>query len=179
LRTNDPRWKRHRTEEIFFPGGRPRDLRQTAVVESDIDFRALSRQWPLPVAGNVRQDACRIVRDLPQQIDLEVQLAAPGLVVLSDLFYPGWEACVPGNTNRSNRSTRVPIVRTNRVMRGVYLPAGNHHLQFRYRPRRFCLGAAVSGIAWLAVGLLMIRHQRLAPHGFRVCSPRSPGPGSS
>ena len=39
---------------------------------------------------------------------------------------------------------KLPIVRTNRVLRGVALPAGNHRLVYRYRPASVWLGGAIS-----------------------------------
>ncbi|HEX3725292.1 MAG TPA: hypothetical protein VHV08_03575, partial [Pirellulales bacterium] len=53
-----------------------------------------------------------------------------------------------------NAETRVgEIVRTNRVMRGVWLQAGKSELDFRYRPPGFRYGGLLSliGLAGLAL----------------------------
>jgi hypothetical protein len=45
----------------------------------------------------------------------------------------------------------VPILRTNRVMRGALLPAGTHRLVYRYRPESVIYGGAISGLALVAL----------------------------
>jgi hypothetical protein len=68
---------------------------------------------------------------------------APSLLVLADVFYPGWHADVDGR--------EVPIIRASLVARGVVLGAGDHVVTFRYVPRSFAFGAGVSFVAWGAV----------------------------
>lgn len=41
----------------------------------------------------------------------------------------------------------VPIVRTSRILRGVWLPAGHHRLTMRYQPKTFLWGAWLNGAA--------------------------------
>ena len=67
-------------------------------------------------------------------MEIAARLARPGLVVLADQFYPGWQAEVEGD---GGPPRPVPILQTNRVMRGLWLPAGSHRLTFRYRPWSF------------------------------------------
>jgi hypothetical protein len=134
-----------RTRAVWFPDGVARDLRNQAVVETDEPVE------PLRPVEDPQAEYCRLVRAEPQRIDLDVHLQQPGLVVLSDLYDPGWLAM--RIDEQGNRIERVPILRTNRFMRGVRLPAGTHHLSFRYRPVGFYVGAAISILTWLAVAL--------------------------
>lgn len=152
-----------RTRQIFFPGDMPLDFRQTAVVESDVKAE-------LPVgpstAANPDEESCRIIATEPQRVQVDVELQRAGLLVVSDLFYPGWTAEV---TSADGRRARVPILRTNRIMRGVALSAGRHHVTFAYRPLLFYAGAGISLIAWLAlaVGCVLrlqnVRNRRATP----------------
>ena len=80
--------------------------------------------------------------DEPQRVEIGVVLADPGWVVLSDLYYPGWTADVVTEGQPGTRP--VPVVRTDRILRGVFLPAGHHRLIYTYRPSRFYVGAGVS-----------------------------------
>ena len=88
-----------------------------------------------------------IVRYEPARIDIKVQAAAPALLVLSDLFYPGWEATVDGRP--------AEILRANYVMRAVAIPEGAHEVRFLYRPASFRAGVAASAAGCLAVALLI------------------------
>jgi hypothetical protein len=49
-------------------------------------------------------------------------------------------------------TTSPPILRTNRVLRGVWLPAGEHLVVFSYEPASFLCGAAISAGGWLILG---------------------------
>jgi uncharacterized membrane protein YfhO len=81
----------------------------------------------------------------PQRADLEVTLESPGLVILSDLYYPGWELTIDG--------LPAPIYRVNRLMRGAAVPTGRHRLVYSYNPRSFRVGLIISifGLSGLAV----------------------------
>ena len=85
----------------------------------------------------------RIVRDDADVVEIEATLAAPGLVVLADTYYPGWTATVDG--------VPAPILPTNHLFRGVPAPAGTHRIRFAYRPRSLALGAALSLLTALAL----------------------------
>ncbi|MGD9721747.1 MAG: hypothetical protein AB7O59_05335 [Pirellulales bacterium] len=152
LTSHAPLAVERRTIEVLFPGGRPRDWSHVAVVESDAPLD-VTPQPPFHA-----QESCRVVSDEPGRVEIEATLNAPGLVVLADTFYPGWTLSVEtGQTARD-----VPIVRTNRVLRGAALPAGKHRLVYRYQPASVRWGAAVSAaaLAGWCVALIVSRVRR-------------------
>src|SRR5205823_1228917 len=53
-------------------------------------------------------------------------MSCPGMVVLSDTYFPGWRARVDGKA--------AGIYEVNGAMRGVLVPAGLHTVTMRYRP---------------------------------------------
>jgi hypothetical protein len=57
---------------------------------------------------------------------LTVETNKPGVLVLHDLFYPGWQVYVDGE--------RRPVLRVNLLFRGVELEPGRHRIEFRFRP---------------------------------------------
>jgi uncharacterized membrane protein YfhO len=88
-----------------------------------------------------------IVRYEPARIDIQVRAAAPALLVLSDLFYPGWEATVDGRP--------AEILRANYAMRALAIPKGAHEVRFLYRPASFRAGVAASAAGCLALACLV------------------------
>jgi uncharacterized membrane protein YfhO len=88
-----------------------------------------------------------VVRYSPNEVRLAVHTDAPALLVLSDVYYPGWQGYVDG--------TRVPIYRTDAAFRGVAVPAGSHEVRMRFWPRslRAGLAMAAAGAALMLAAL--------------------------
>jgi hypothetical protein len=82
----------------------------------------------------------------PHQAVLEVDLDSPGLVVLADVFYPGWELTIDDKV--------APVYRVNGLMRGAAVIKGPHHLVYTYNPQSFRIGLFVS-IGGLAAFLVL------------------------
>jgi hypothetical protein len=146
LSSNDPAAAERRAADVLFVNGQPRDLRTTAIVESD---RSLAP--PLTGAYASGDQQCRVVVDQPERVELEVRLSAAGLVVLSDLYDPAWTVHLRASEGAPARPA--PMLRTNRIMRGVILPPGDHRLVFQYQPRALWVGMAISGASWLLVAI--------------------------
>ena len=66
---------------------------------------------------------------------------SPALLVLSEIFYPEWEATVNGKT--------AEISRVNGAFRSVLVPGGKSIVELVYRPRSVYVGANLSFIALL------------------------------
>jgi hypothetical protein len=145
LAGNTPAERRQRTEDVLFPAGRQRDWQHEAVVEIDGELPEIAKP-----KANSGAESCTIVSDEPQRVEIDVQLASAGLVVLADAYYPGWTLTV----ETAGVLRDVPVLRTNRVLRGAALPAGRHRLVYRYRPLTFAWGAAISGASLLGMILL-------------------------
>ena len=83
----------------------------------------------------------RIAEEAPERVVAEVTANNGGLLVLTDVFYPGWIAEEDGR--------RLPILRADGFFRAVALPAGTHRVVFRYRPISVAIGGALSALAAL------------------------------
>ena len=83
--------------------------------------------------------------DSAERISFTSHASRDGFVLLNEIYYPGWEARLDGKP--------VTILRADGIFRALRVPAGDHQLEFRFRPRFFALGAAVS-LTTLAAYLL-------------------------
>jgi uncharacterized membrane protein YfhO len=89
----------------------------------------------------------RLAEDRPERVVAEVTTSFPGVLLLTDLHYPGWRAQANGRD--------IEILRADGLFRAVPLPAGAHRIVFRYRPVSFSAGAALSLSALLTMFLLL------------------------
>jgi hypothetical protein len=99
----------------------------------------------LPSIGSAQVNS-----DQPGALELTVQSAAPGLLVVSEAWYPGWMASVNG-------AAWLPSIPVSGFVQGVALPgAGTHTVQLQYRPPALLWGAVLSllGIALAVLPLL-------------------------
>lgn len=100
-----------------------------------------------------------IVSASARRVEIQATTAQPGLLVLSDSYFPGWTATVNGSPRE--------IHRVDIALRGVLLPSGEHTVVFSYQPRWFQIGVVVSLLGWLAaLALLLPRLMRRGPRRF-------------
>jgi hypothetical protein len=118
------------------------DPLQTVVLETKAE---LPRPGPAPA-----RSTAAITRETTQALEIEVDAAADGYLVLLDTYYPGWVAKVDGVTT--------PIHRANYVGRAVFVPAGIHTVTFEYRPFSFALGVGLAMLGLLSLAGLTVRY---------------------
>jgi hypothetical protein len=82
-------------------------------------------------------------------IDIDVELAEDGVVILRDVMLEGWTADVDG--------VPAPIAIADGLFRAVEVPAGTHRLRFAYQPPGLVAGLALAALAWLLLGLVLLR----------------------
>ena len=106
---------------------------QTAELTGDFGIRDTATE-PDPANGSVKITGYR-----RNEVSLEVDTDRNSIVVLHDIFYPGWEVTVDGKPAR--------VLRTNLLFRGVEVPAGHHRVEFHFRPLSVAnLVSAASGL---------------------------------
>lgn len=88
------------------------------------------------------------------EVTIDVDAKGPSFLVLADSYYPGWIATIDGVDTR--------IYPTDLAFRGVFVPEGQHRIEFVYRPASFWIGA---GIAFVGLVVLLGVSTGL---GFRV-----------
>lgn len=83
-----------------------------------------------------------------ERLRLRVSCPAPRVLVVADSWYPGWRATVDAQPTE--------ILRANYAFRGVVVPAGEHTVEFRFRPASWPVALPLCGLGALlalAVGL--------------------------
>ena len=103
-------------------------------------------------AAPTQSQACtfaegQVVIDLqhPNSLRIRSKADSPGWLVLSNVWYPGWHASVD--------DAPVAIQRANYLFQAVEIPAGEHRVQFDYRPFEFYIGGLTS---FMVIGIYLI-----------------------
>ena len=139
--------------QVATSAGQPKDLvlarefhpGRTAVVEGPL------RLSPRPAGADEAPLRQQITFDYysPRRLYLHTTTNRAGLLVLSEAYYPGWQARLDG--------VPVPIHRADYMLRGIELPAGEHQLEMVYNPPSFWVGLAVSAATLIAVAAVWLR----------------------
>jgi hypothetical protein len=83
----------------------------------------------------------------PNGLTLQVQATAPAYLVLSEVWYPGWQATVNGE--------RAAVQRANHAFRAIYVPAGESTVQVWFAPRLWLVGLGGLGIGLVLFVILV------------------------
>ena len=137
--------------------GRPPDSGAVAAFRWEIAGRS---------GGAAASGDAAIVAAEPESIIVETGAARPGILVLTDTFYPGWRVTVDG--------APASLLRANYLFRGVYVPAGAHRVEFTYHPAPFQRGLLVSALALVVVLVTL-----LWPPGWRAWRRNRAAPSSA
>ena len=130
---------------------------------------------PLANRSDTAMDHVDITAYHGDELRIEAELAADGLLMLSEMFDPGWRAYVDGS--------EVPILRADYLLRGIPVPAGAHIVELRYEPASLRTGLAISAgtlLALAAAGAVMTVRGGAplplpAPAGAPIATPWAPG----
>lgn len=119
------------------------NLRDTAIV--DKKYQSMIQQLP----GADSSASIQLKQNLNDKIDYTFESKSPQFAVLSEVYYPlGWDAYIDGK--------KADYVKTDYVLRGMYVPAGNHEIEFRFEPKSYSTGRTITIIANLLVFLALI-----------------------
>ena len=91
----------------------------------------------------------------PERVVLTTRGSEPGVVVLTDAWFPGWEATLDGSPVR--------VRRANFALRGVVVPAGEHRIEMRYRPQPLRAGFGVAALAAVGCVAALFLARRMGP----------------
>lgn len=117
------------------------DLQQTAIVDSKF-------KEALKGVNEGYKDSLSTIRLTsyePNQLVYETSSPQDGIVVFSEIYYPGWTATIDGKP--------ADIARADYILRAMNVPAGKHTIEMRFDPQSLHI---TEGIAYGAMALLLI-----------------------
>lgn len=81
----------------------------------------------------------------PNRLTYHVSSAKGGVVVFSEIYYPGWQATIDG--------APVDIARADYILRAIHVPSGSHTIEMWFEPQSI---RVTETIAYVALALLVI-----------------------
>lgn len=87
----------------------------------------------------------RLVSD---EVDYEVSSKNGGLVVFSEIYYPGWKATID--------DVESPIVRADYVLRAMYVPAGQHKIHMEFHPESIAKTETIANVSFYILLVILI-----------------------
>lgn len=92
-----------------------------------------------------------IERAEPGLWQIRTQNAAPGLLLLAETAYPGWQVTVDGRPAASLEAYT--------TIRAVCVPAGEHLVTWRYVPTIYVIGGIISAVGLLLLAAAILRRR--------------------
>ena len=120
------------------------DLHTTAVADKKFKER-LTPSPSLGERGANTESSVTITSYEPNELHYDISSAKGGVVVFSEVYYPGWTATVDGNP--------VEIGRVNYVLRAINVKPGNHKVVLTFKPQSI---QTTETIAYIALALLLL-----------------------
>ena len=128
------------------------DPRQTALVSGE--------QPELQPSSNTANDSVSFDHYGAGNVRMTTSTEQTGLLVVSELAAPGWNAYVDGK--------RVDAYEVNYLQQGIVIPGGSHTVELRYEPSSLRAGVAISGLAIIVIlGIFIAIVAPLAPERVR------------
>ncbi|MBB3187745.1 YfhO family protein [Microbacter margulisiae] len=85
----------------------------------------------------------------PNKLVYDYQSKSPQIAVFSEIYYPkGWNAYIDGK--------KVPFVKADYLLRAMALNAGQYQIMFRFDPKSYSLGNAISMISSILLILFVL-----------------------
>ena len=118
------------------------DLRHQAV--ADVKFKTLLGEAAV-------QDTASIVKITsyePNRLTYDVNSGKGGVLVFSEIYYPGWTATIDGKA--------VELGRVNYILRAIHIKPGQHQVELAFFPKSVDMTETVAYIAFAILLLILI-----------------------
>jgi hypothetical protein len=109
---------------------------------------------PAPTGTNETPGKVEFASYAPKNIVFKTEAAAPAVLLLNDRYDPNWKVTVDAKPEK--------LLRCNYLMRGVYLPAGSHRVEFAFQQpmQMFYVSLIAVCTGLLLCGLLVVVKDR-------------------
>ena len=123
------------------------DWKNVAIIEGH-DLRGSPAELPVTEPERKSSDSVQVTKRDCNSVNIQTQSKSSGWLILTDTFFPGWEANIDGKPAR--------IYPANHMFRAVQIPAGNHVVTFKYNPKSFSWGCMLLALTTVVSALIFV-----------------------
>jgi hypothetical protein len=124
-----------------------------------LKFATISQSAPFAVSTtkttSTFDSAANIVDAGATWLTIRTRVSAPGFLIVSQTYYPGWKASVDGSNT--------DVVQADVTLTGVPIPAGMHEVRLVFRPLSFYIGLTLTIFSCVVLAIMIsagLRSQR-------------------
>ena len=120
-----------------------------ALDKTDLRHAAIADKRFADVLGaSTLQDSVSVARLTdyqPNELHYDIESTTGGVVVFSEIYYPGWTATIDGK--------EATLGRVDYVLRALNMPAGKHQVVLTFKPRSV---ETTETVAYISLSLLLV-----------------------
>lgn len=130
-------------DEVVKVENRDHEIEMLLNKNFDLKKKAVSSTFSFAKRENTTSVDFNKYSDQSMTLGVSIEKSAP--LIVSNVFYPGWNAYVDGD--------KVEIKRVNYMFQSVLVQEGNHKVEFKYQPQSFYKGLRLSVLGIILAGL--------------------------
>ncbi len=106
-----------------------------------------------PYLPAMSSTSVQIIDSQVNQIRMRAQAGMPAVLIVSQIYYPGWKAFVDGQ--------EASVFPADLALTGLALPSGTHDVQLVFQPASFRIGAGITIVSLMViVGIFVVSGRR-------------------
>lgn len=117
------------------------NVAHTAIIDRRFEKELASLQLQAPDSTA----SAKLIKYTPNELTYEVNNDKAGLLVFSEVYYPGWSATIDGQ--------KAELVRADYILRALPVPTGKHTIVMEFRPTSLSITDMVS---YISIGLIVL-----------------------
>jgi len=126
------------------------NLRQNVILEEKLSNESINK---LKLSNDNEINNANIISYETNNVLIETSNFDASILILTDVYYPGWKAFIDG--------TETKIYRADGLVKAIFVPEGEHTIEFVYLPESYNTGITISLItAFILVAIYFVSRNK-------------------
>ena len=126
------------------------NLRQNVILEEKLSNESINK---LKLSNDNEINNANIISYETNNVLIETSNFDASILILTDVYYPGWKAFIDG--------TQTKIYRADGLVKAIFVPEGEHTIEFVYLPESYNTGITISLItAFILVAIYFVSRNK-------------------